>query len=153
MGLRRNEHVAEIEGKTVMRGAEMRSLAEHLGLSRRVIAQLSHVNESSVYRWWSEDLRVSPEAVAGMQRALDASAAIEKEVLAQLQAHGSAEVPPEPTTPRSRDDEPRKEDESDVDPRVAEYGRVFYRMAAARALLTYNETAGTPGLLVWASKK
>lgn len=154
MGLRRIEYVAEVAGEseTGMRGAQMRSLSEYLGLSRRVVARLSGVNESSVYRWWGEDLLVSAEAVAGMQRALDASVAIEEEILAELQASGVVEVPPEPTKPRGRAEAPGEEEDSDLDPRVAEFGRLFYRVAAARALLTYSEGAVEPGRLKWATQ-
>lgn len=138
MGLRRTKNLVEFEDEDdAMSAAQLRSQIEYLGLTRQAFAQSLEVTESSVYRWWMGLLPVSGGAVAHLQEVLGHSTDIEEQVLQELRAHGRARVPYD------------QEDLESLSPRGAKYGPAFYRVAAARALHTYDEGAVKPGRLVW----
>lgn len=141
MGLRRIKNLVDHEHNDgAMSAAQLRAQIEYLGMSRQAFAQSLKVTESSVYRWWMGLLPVSDAAVAHLQTALGHSTDLEQHILQELQAHGHARVP---------------YDQEDLDTltspgaKCARYGPVFYRVAAARALHTYDEGAVKPGRLVW----
>lgn len=145
MGLRRSEDLSEVEGAgkkppskygypSAMSGAQMRSLVEYLGLSRREVARLLEVHESSVHRWWSDLSKVPVGVVNQLQEMLDDSTRIEEQVLQELEKRGSARVP---------------HSHEDLESSVARYGPIFYRVAAARALRVYDSRAVEPGRLLW----
>lgn len=145
MGLRRSEDLSEVEGAgkkppskygypSEMSGAQMRSLVEYLGLSRREVARLLEVHESSVHRWWSDLSKVPVGVVDQLQEMLDDSTRIEEQVLQELSKRGSARVP---------------HSQEDLESSAARYGPIFYRVAAARALRLYDSRADEPGRLLW----
>lgn len=118
-----------------MSGAEMRSLVESIGLTRRDAATLLEVSESSVARWWSGQVRIPVGVADAVYGWADTSGTVTKEVAAQLEATGTAE------TYQADDDLPA------ASPAL---GALFHRVAAARALAAHNQDSPRSGHLQWA---
>lgn len=112
-----------------MSGAEMRSLVESIGLTRRDAATLLEVSESSVARWWSGQVRIPVGVAEAVHGWTGMSNALTEEIVDQLQATGTAE------TYLSDDDLPGGSQA---------FGALFHRVAAARALIvhTRNDRSG-----------
>ena len=131
----RRRHVAGTVSRfgraSSMSGAEMRSLVESIGLTRRDVHRLLEVSESSVSRWWAGHASI-PTGVADHVHAWVArSADLVDELTRQL--HDSGKVPVYVT-----DDELTA-----VRPDLAPFGAMFHRVAAARALDAIGPEGGT----------
>lgn len=122
----RRRHVAGTVSRfgraSSMSGAEMRSLVESIGLTRRDVHRLLEVSESSVSRWWAGQASI-PTGVA--DHVLDwvaRSAELVDELTRQLNHSGEVTV-------YATDDELAA-----ARPDLASFGAMFHRVAAARAL-------------------
>ncbi len=127
-----------------MTAAEMRSLVESLGLTRRDVTGLLKVGVSTVARWWNGQVRIPVGVSDEVFAWVDVSDDLESQIAEQLRATGTGrtyltdEDLASSTVPETR----------------ARFGVVFHRVAAARALVAFNEhTDGEPGRLQWADEQ
>lgn len=114
--------------------AQMRSVIESLGLSRRQAATLLEVHEGSLGRYLAGSLAPPERLLDDLQALVDDHASVQEQVTQELRAHGYARVPKKA---------------EDLPGQFEHYGPIFYRVAAARALQEYNRTHDKPGRLLW----
>ena len=122
----RRRHVAGTVSRfgraSSMSGAEMRSLVESIGLTRRDVHRLLEVSESSVSRWWAGQASIPTGVADHVHTWITRSTQLVDELAQELNDTGELTV-------YATDDEL-----SAARPDLAPYSAMFHRVAAARAL-------------------
>ena len=122
----RRRHVAGTVSRfgraSSMSGAEMRSLVESIGLTRRDVHRLLEVSESSVSRWWAGQVSIPTGVADHVHTWITRSTQLVDELAQELNDTGELTV-------YATDDEL-----SAARPDLAPYSAMFHRVAAARAL-------------------
>lgn len=111
-----------------MSGAEMRSLVESVGLTRRDVHRLLEVSESSVSRWWAGQASIPTGVADHVHDWVSRSAELVDELTRQLNHSGEVTV-------YATDDELAA-----ARPDLASLGAMFHRVAAARALKAADDS-------------
>lgn len=114
-----------------MSGAEMRSLVESIGLTRRDVHRMLEVSESSVSRWWVGQASIPTGVADHVHDWVTRSARLVDEIADELRSAGQVSV-------YATDDELTA-----ARPDLAPYSAMFHRVAAARALDAIGPEGGT----------
>lgn len=126
-----------------MTAAEMRSLVESIGLTRREVARLLEVNVSTATRWWNGQMIIPAGAANEVLAWVDVSDDLESQLVEQLRATGTGWTYLTDESLAS----------STVPETIVRFGAMFHRVAAARALMAFNDTDREPGRLQWADEQ